>query len=91
MKYCKGKYLLSTAAGDVLEFSEFNLRIKTDLSEFGPTQDKPALLPAGMSGMMNMMQQMSQMMETCNNMMQEMSQRHEPGAPKEGAVPDKEG
>jgi cytochrome c len=52
VKYCKGKYLLSTAAGDVLEFSEFNLRIKTDLSEFGPTQDKPALLPAGMSGMM---------------------------------------
>src|SRR3546814_6317134 len=45
----------------------------------------------GQGGMMNMMQQMSQMMETCNNMMQEMSQHHEPEAPKEGVVPDKEG
>src|SRR3546814_4929951 len=37
----------------------------------------------GQGGMMNMMQQMSQMMETCNNMMQEMSQHHEPEAPKD--------
>ena len=44
-----------------------------------------------MMGMMNMMQQMNQMMETCNNMMQGMSQHHEPDAPKEGVVPDKEG
>jgi cytochrome c len=52
VKYCKGQYLVSTGAGDVLEFSEFNLRIKTDLSDFGLIQGKPALLPAGMSGMM---------------------------------------
>lgn len=52
VKYCKGRYLVSTAAGDVLEFSEFNLRIKTDFSEHGPLEGKPALLPAGMSGMM---------------------------------------
>lgn len=52
VKYCKGRYLVSTAAGDVLEFSEFNLRIKTDMSDMGPADGKPALLPAGMSGMM---------------------------------------
>src|SRR3546814_6004 len=45
----------------------------------------------GMMGTMNMMQQMSQMMETCNNMMQGMSQHHEPEGPKEGVVPGKEG
>src|SRR3546814_19543363 len=38
----------------------------------------------GQGGMMNMMQQMSQMMETCNNMMQDMSQQPEQEAPKEG-------
>src|SRR3546814_20173240 len=32
VKYCKGQYLVSTGAGDVLEFSEFNLRIKTDIT-----------------------------------------------------------
>jgi cytochrome c len=52
VKYCKGQYLVSTAAGDVLEFPEFNLRIKTDITENGPVAGKPALLPAGMSGMM---------------------------------------
>ena len=45
----------------------------------------------GQGGTMNMMQQMSQMMETCNNMMQAMSQHHGTEAPKEGAVPEKEG
>lgn len=52
VKYCKGQYLVSTAAGDVLEFAEFDLRIKTDVTENGPVAGKPALLPAGMSGMM---------------------------------------
>jgi cytochrome c len=50
VRYCKGQYLVRTAAGDVLEFSEFNLRIKTDVSDRGPAQGKPALLPAGMMG-----------------------------------------
>ena len=45
VKYCKGQYLVSTAAGDVLEFAEFNLRIKTDVSDKGPVEGKPALLP----------------------------------------------
>lgn len=52
VKYCKGQYLVSTAAGDVLEFAEFDLRIKTEVTENGPVAGKPALLPAGMSGMM---------------------------------------
>ncbi len=50
VKYCKGQYLVSTAAGDVLEFAEFNLRIKTDISDKGPVEGKPALLPAAMMG-----------------------------------------
>ena len=50
VKYCKGQYLVSTAAGDVLEFSEFNLRIKSDSTNKGPQQGKPALLPAAMMG-----------------------------------------
>ena len=50
IKYCKGQYLVSTAAGDILEFSEFNLRIKTDMSDKGPADGKPALIPAGMMG-----------------------------------------
>jgi hypothetical protein len=45
VKYCNGQYLVSTGAGDVLEFSEFNLRIKTDITENGPVTGKPALLP----------------------------------------------
>ncbi|NJO34503.1 MAG: hypothetical protein HC869_16595 [Rhodospirillales bacterium] len=50
VKYCKGQYFVSTAAGDVLVFSEFNLRIKSDSSDKGPQQGKPALLPAAMMG-----------------------------------------
>src|SRR3546814_12335463 len=47
VKYCKGQYLVSTGAGDVLEFSDFNLRIKTDITENGPLMGKPALLQIG--------------------------------------------
>jgi len=50
VKYCKGQYLVSTAAGDLLEFSEFNLRIKSDSTDQGPHEGKPALLPAAMMG-----------------------------------------
>lgn len=50
VKYCKGQYVVSTAAGDALEFSEFNLRLKTDATDKGPAAGKPALLPAGMMG-----------------------------------------
>jgi cytochrome c len=50
VKYCKGRSFLSTGAGDVLQFPDFNLRIKTDFSETGPVEGKPALLPAAMMG-----------------------------------------
>ena len=50
VRYCDGTYFLTTAAGDVLEFPEFNLRFKTDASELGPEHGEPALLPAGMMG-----------------------------------------
>lgn len=50
VRYCKGQYFVSTAAGDILEFPEFNLRIKTDMSDKGPPGGKPALAPAGMMG-----------------------------------------
>ena len=50
VRYCKGQYLVSTAAGDVLEFPEFNLRFKTDMSDMGPAEGKPALIPAGRMG-----------------------------------------
>jgi cytochrome c len=50
VKYCRGKYFVATAAGDVLEFPEFNLRIKSDSSDKGPHEGKPALLSAAMMG-----------------------------------------
>ncbi len=40
----------------------------------------PGMMGGG--NMMNMMSQMSEMMETCNKMMQDMTQRHQEG-PKE--------
>lgn len=50
VRYCDGQYFVSTGAGDRLEFPEFNLRIKTDMSDNGPMAGKPALIPAGMMG-----------------------------------------
>ena len=50
VRYCEGQYFVTTAMGDVLEFPEFNFRIKTDCGERGPPKGKPALLPAGMIG-----------------------------------------
>jgi hypothetical protein len=50
VRYCERKYLVTTAAGDILEFPEFNLRIKTDASELGPRPGVPGLLHAGMMG-----------------------------------------
>ena len=50
VRYSKGQYFVSTAAGDILEFPELNLRIKTDVSDKGPLSGKPALAPVGMMG-----------------------------------------
>ena len=37
--------------GDMIEFPEFNLRIKTDISDKGPARGAPMFLPAGMQMM----------------------------------------
>jgi cytochrome c len=50
VRYCDRKYFVTTVAGDVLEFREFDLRFKTDAAEQGPRRGTPALLPAGMMG-----------------------------------------
>ena len=34
--------------GDMIEFPEFNLRIKTDISDKGPARGAPMFLPVGM-------------------------------------------
>ena len=50
VRYCERKYFVTTVAGDVLEFREFDLRFKTDAAEHGPRRGTPALLPAGGMG-----------------------------------------
>lgn len=50
VRYCERKYHVTTAAGDILEFPEFNLRFKTDAGELGPRPGSPGLLHAGMMG-----------------------------------------
>ena len=48
--YCKGEYHLTLVSGEQRRFAEFNLRLKTDASAYGPERDKPVLLRAGMQG-----------------------------------------
>ena len=50
VRYCDRKYFVTTVAGDVLQFREFDLRFKTDAAEQGPRRGTPALLPAGGMG-----------------------------------------
>lgn len=50
LNYCKDTYTVSTAAGDKWKFWEFNLRLKTDSSEYGPHAGKPVIVGAGMRG-----------------------------------------
>ena len=50
LRYCDGLYIVTTGAGNAVEFPEFDLRFKTDASEMGPPAGTPALLPAGMMG-----------------------------------------
>ncbi|MGH7392349.1 MAG: hypothetical protein ACREM3_23260 [Candidatus Rokuibacteriota bacterium] len=48
--YCRGEYRLMMADGQQKTFREFDLRLKTDTSAYGPERGKPVLLPAGMRG-----------------------------------------
>lgn len=50
VRYCDRKYAVATAAGDVFEFREFDLRFKTDAGDHGPRRGTPALLSAGGMG-----------------------------------------
>lgn len=50
VRYCDRKYFVTTVAGDVLEFREFDLRFKTDAADHGPRRGTPALLSAGGMG-----------------------------------------
>lgn len=50
VRYCDSKYHITTVAGDILEFPEFNLRFKTDAGDLGPRHGTPVLHQAGMMG-----------------------------------------
>jgi len=50
IRYCRGTYHVTTAAGQTHPFWEFNLRFKTDSSQDGPPKGRPVLSPAGMMG-----------------------------------------
>lgn len=50
LEYCNGTYIVTVKDGAKLPFREFNLRFKTDSSDYGPSKDAPALLSANMMG-----------------------------------------
>jgi cytochrome c len=50
LRYCKDTYFVTTAAGETFKMWEFNLRFKTDSSEYGPRPGKPVLVGTGMRG-----------------------------------------
>ncbi|MGH7946880.1 MAG: hypothetical protein ACREF9_18025 [Opitutaceae bacterium] len=50
VRYCERKYFVTTVAGDIFPFREFDLRFKTDAGDQGPRRGTPALLPAGGMG-----------------------------------------
>jgi cytochrome c len=43
-------YLVTTADGRTLAFTESNLRFRTDSSATGPHREKPVIIPTGMMG-----------------------------------------
>ena len=48
--YCGDTYWVTTAAGDLPPFWEFNLRFSVNSSTSGPAAGHPAILPSGMLG-----------------------------------------
>jgi cytochrome c len=50
IRHCGDTYRVTTAAGELPPFWEFNLRFKTDSSETGPAKGRPAIMRAGMMG-----------------------------------------
>lgn len=50
LEYCGDTYVVKTAAGRTYKFWEFNLRLQTDSSKYGPLKGKPIIVGTGMMG-----------------------------------------
>lgn len=50
IRYCSDTYFVTTEAGKTHKLWEFNLRLKTDSTEFGPHPGRPVLVGVGMGG-----------------------------------------
>jgi len=50
IRHCRDTYFITNAAGNTIPFWEFNLRLKTDTSEYGPPSGQPVLVGTGMQG-----------------------------------------
>ena len=50
IRYCGDAYYVSLRTGKTFTFWEFNLRLKTDSSKYGPPKGSPAIVRSGMRG-----------------------------------------
>jgi cytochrome c len=50
IRYCHDTYQVTTADDKTADFSESNLRFRTDSSAAGPHTEKPVIIPTGMMG-----------------------------------------
>ena len=50
IRHCGDTFFVTTGDGKVEKIWEFNLRFKTDTSNFGPNPGKPVLMGVGMRG-----------------------------------------
>lgn len=50
LEYCRGTYVIKTAAGTADKVWEFNVRLKSDSSKDGPLPGKPVVVGSGMQG-----------------------------------------
>jgi cytochrome c len=50
IRHCGDTYTVTAETGEVYEFWEFNLRFKTDSSDYGPPPRHPVIIPASMQG-----------------------------------------
>jgi cytochrome c len=50
LTHCRDTYTMKTGKGSTHKIWEFNLRLKTDSSEYGPSPGKPVITGSGMMG-----------------------------------------
>ena len=50
MRHCGDTYFVTTVEGRTRKFWEFNLRLKTDSSDYGPAPGRPVVVATGMQG-----------------------------------------